>query len=102
MFRGLAIPGKRLRIVLLDDKSKVVQLTDLEFSRRVSLSGSLAEPFLRLSRVVSAVVQHRAERKLRNDVAGIGLGTGCRHSLVYILVCLRAKRGGAHETGESG
>ena len=51
------------------EQPKFEQLSHVEFSRRVLLRRRLADPVDRLRRVVSAVVQHRAQRELRDDVS---------------------------------
>src|SRR4029453_9925579 len=96
------IPREGLGVVLLDAKSKVVELTHLEFSGRVSLRGRLLEPADRFSRIRCAIVKERAEQKLCDAIARSGLrGGGCQ-SWRHILVRLRLERRCADEPDKGG
>src|SRR5207248_11567906 len=73
VFRRLAVPAERLAIALRDAESEVVQLPHLEFGGRVLLDCGLPNKVDALRGLDAAVIEHRAQRELRDGVAGRGL-----------------------------
>jgi predicted nicotinamide N-methyase len=69
VIRGAPVPLERLPIVLRDAEPEIVDLPHLELGWGEALRRRLADPVDRLRGVVAAVVQQRAQRELRDDVA---------------------------------
>ena len=98
MVGSLAVPLERQPFVRGHAKPEVVELTDVEFGVGMTLSRSLAHPVHGLGQIRSSVIEKRAERELRDDVAGGGAGARSSKGTLDVRVNL----GGCDQDVESG
>ena len=96
------VPFERQPFILRDAEAEVEELSQLKFRVGIALRGGLAQPIHCQGQIRAAVIEQRAKRELRNDIAAGGARTRRRKGALDILINLRGRRDRRHTAQDDG